>query len=281
MSKLQSSIQKAIEKSRDVMASKPRSRPSAQSRQTGQNDAAESTGVFRFFQAAKLDKAIMEENRIVSAVEDRAAVSAYNLLRTRVLQRMRANNWRTLLVTSPGVGEGKTLTASNLAVSLARDVNQSVMLVDLDLQRSTVAKYLGIDINIKAGVGDFLTGKAEIEDIVYTPTGMERIAIIPNRESIENSSDLLASPRMKDLAAWLQDQSDRSIIIFDMPPVLGCDDVLAFCPEVDTVLLVVAQGQTDRAALEKTLELLAETKLLGVVLNKSEELGDSEAYGYY
>ena len=74
---------------------------------------------------------------------------------------------------------------------------------------------------------------------------------------------------------------DKEIIIFDMPPVLACDDVLAFCPDVDSVLLVVAEGQTDRAALGKTMGLLAETNLLGVVLNKSDEPGDSDAYGYY
>ena len=99
-------------------------------------------------------------------------------------------------------------------------------------------------------------------------------------EAIENPSDLLASPQMKQLLNWLRKQSDRTIIIFDMPPVLACDDVLAFSPDVDAVLLVVAEGQTDRASLEKTIGLLTETNLLGVVLDKSNELGDSEAYGY-
>jgi len=223
----------------------------------------------------------MEESRIVSAIDDRSAIAAYSVLRTRVLQRMRNNGWHTLLVTSPGAGEGKTLTALNLAVSLSRDVNQSVMLVDLDLRRFTVAKYFGFSTDVKAGIGDYLMGNAEIAEIIYVPSNLERITVIPNREAVENSSDLLASPRMKQLLAWLREQSDRTIIIFDMPPVLACDDVLAFCPVVDSVLLVVAEGQTDRAALEKTIGLLAETNLLGVVLNKSDELGDSEAYGYY
>ena len=280
MSKIQSAIQKAIEKSRGGQTAGSHARRDTSSAESGQEGKAGSA-IFRIFQPASPDKEIMEESRVVSAIDDRTAIAAYNVLRTRVLQRMRNNGWRTLLVTSPGPGEGKTLTALNLAVSLSRDVNQSVMLVDLDLQRFTVAKYFGFDSDVKAGIGEYLMGSAEIAEIIYVPSNLERITVIPNREAIDNSSDLLARPRMKELLAWLREQLDRTIIIFDMPPVLACDDVLAFCPDVDSVLLVVAEGQTDRAALDKTMGLLAETNLLGVVLNKSDELGDSEAYGYY
>lgn len=223
----------------------------------------------------------MQESLIVSAIEDRAARSAYDLLRTRVLQRMRGNSWRTLLITSPGPGEGKTLTSSNLAISISRDVNQSVVLVDLDLRRSSISRYLGIETDVTAGVGDFLQGNAEISDIVYTPDDMDRIALLPNREPIDNASDLLGSPRMKELVAWLRDQSDRSIVIFDMPPALACDDVLAFGPEADAIMIVAAQGITDRDELEKTVELLADYDLLGVVLNRADEVTGQEYGGYY
>jgi len=202
-------------------------------------------------------------------------------MRTRVLQRMRSNNWHTLLVTSAGAGEGKTLTASNLALSISRDVNQSVLLVDLDLQRSMVAQYFGFDSEIKNGIGDYLKGTAEIPDIVYSPSGLQRISIIPNGSVVEHASDLLSGPRMKELLAWIQQQSNRTIVIFDMPPVLVDDDVLAFCPEVDAVLLVVEQGKTERALLEKAMSLLAETNFLGVVLNKCSESSGGNAYGYY
>lgn len=280
MSKIYSSLQKAIEKSRGSEAAEPHARRRASSSKISQEDKSGS-GIFQIFQTAQTDKDVMEESRFVSEVDDRRAVAAYKILRTRVLQRMRSNNWRTLLVTSPGAGEGKTLTASNLALSLARDVNQSVLLVDLDLQRSKVARYFGFDIDIKNGIGEYLSGSAEIPDIVYSPSNLDRISIIPNRDAIEHSSDLLSGPRMKELLAWIQQQSDRTIVIFDMPPVLVDDDVLAFCPEIDAVLLVVSQGKTDRAALEKTMSLLAETNLLGVVLNKCDEMNADNAYGYY
>lgn len=281
MSKIQSSIQKAIEKSRDIKSSQHSNANQTIQRKRG---AATNSGNYDHFRNFKLTHAqddAMEQNRIVSAIDDKAAKSAYNLLRTRVLQRMRANNWRMLLVTSPGPGDGKTLTATNLAISVSRNVDQPVFLVDLDLQRSSISKYWGIDIDVKMGIGDFLQGKADLEDIIYSPDNMQRLALIMNREPVPNSSDILASPRMKELVSWLRQRSNESLILFDMPPVLACDDVLAFCPEVDAILLVVAEGVTDRQALDKTMELLAERELLGVVLNMSSELSGKDSYYYY
>lgn len=280
MSKIQSSIQKAIIKSRDTSATplKNRNKASGEKKTTETGVAG---GVFKIFRPAHPREEVMQESLIVSAIDDRAAKSAYDLLRTRVLHRMRSNSWRTLLITSPGPGEGKTLTSSNLAISISRDVNQSVVLVDLDLRRSSIAKYLGIEIDVKAGVGDFLKGNAEISDIVYTPGDMERIALLPNREPLDNASDLLGSPRMKELVAWLKAQSESSIVIFDMPPALACDDVLAFGSEADAIMIVAAQGITDRDELEKTVELLADYDLLGVVLNRASDVTGQDYGGYY
>ena len=286
MSKIQTSIQKALEKTRGAArdSTQDRNKQSGQQNRREQRDRRDkptTSGVYRIFQFAHPQEKTMEESRIVAAVEDRVAKSAYNLLRTRVLHRMRNNSWRTLLVTSPGPGEGKTLTAANLAISLSGDVNQTVILVDLDLQRSSIARYLGIEVDTKSGVGDFLQGNAEISDIVYTPDDMARISLLPNREPVDNPSDLLGSPRMKELVAWLREQSDKSIVIFDMPPVLACDDVLAFCPEVDAILLIAAQGITERSGLEKSVELLADYNLLGVVLNKATQPEGNDSYSYY
>jgi protein-tyrosine kinase len=280
MSKIQTSIQKAIGKSRAVESDTAKTRKNRRSNDASQRGNAVASNIFRMFRPAQSDPEIMKKSRIVSSLDDPSAAAAYSLLRTRVLKRMRSNNWHSLLITSAGPGEGKTLTAANLAMSLSRDVNQSVLLVDLDLRRSTVAKYLGFEIAVEAGVGDFLRGNAEIADIVYVPSEMERIGIIPNREPIENASDLLGSPRMKDLLAWLRDQPEQTIVIFDMPPVLSCDDVLAICSEIDSVLMVVAQGTTDRLGLEKSMDLLQDTNILGVVLNKSVETDGIDVYGY-
>jgi capsular exopolysaccharide synthesis family protein len=269
--KIDTSIQKAIELSR-------------QAREADESETDEGTKprIPAIFKTARADRQVMEESRLVSEVEDRSATAAYKIARTRVMQRMRTNKWQSLLVTSTGAGEGKTLTASNLALSIAWDVNQSVLLVDLDLQRSKVATYFGLDVDSEIGISEFLSGQAEIEDVVYSLPGLPRVSVIPNFGTVTNSSELLLGPRMQDLLKWTREVSDHTVVIFDMPPVLVDDDVLAFSPEVDAVLLVVAQGKTDRAALERVMHLLSEKDILGVVLNQCDDKSSSEyAYGYY
>jgi protein-tyrosine kinase len=240
-------------------------------------DLVAATGIFKKGVGASLRAKTMERNKILPAIDDRSAITAYKMLRTRVLQRMRTNSWRTLIVTSAGPGEGKTLTAGNLALSIADDVNQSVILVDLDLQRPTLASYFGLDVH--KSIGDYLTGRAELDEIVYSPTGFERIVIIPNGNPVPNSSELLASPRMRDLLEYLNSQDSQTITIFDMPPVLACDDVLAFSPYADAILMVVAEGRTERDSLSRTMEMIGDRNLLGVVLNQSRE--KEPAYSSY
>ena len=284
MSKIQGRLQKAIERSRGAQdpATSGSGKDSGQS-EFSKTASAVATGIFNMLPFAIPSKEVMEESNIVAATDDRRAFTAYNVLRTRILQRMRSNNWHSILITSAGPGEGKSVTSANLAISIARDVNQSAILVDLDLMRSSVAKYLGIKIaNLKAGVGDYLKGDAELEDIVYSAGDFERLAVAPNRGPIENSSDLIGSPRMKELAAGLHTHSgNRTIVLYDMPPALACDDVLAMCPNVDAVLLVVGRGTTERQALEKTVSMLSEYNILGVVLNKADEGSSDNAYDYY
>jgi protein-tyrosine kinase len=237
-----------------------------------------STGIFKMLSSASVESKAMERNKILPAVDDRGAVTAYKMLRTRVLQRMRSNDWHSLIVTGAGPGEGKTLTACNLAVSISGDVNQAVVLVDLDLQRPSLASYFGLDV--RASIGDYLIGNAELEEIVYAPAGMERLAIIPNRDPVPNSSDLLASPRMRTLLGWLREQGPETITIFDMPPILACDDVLAFSPYADAILMVVAEGKTERSSLSRSMEMMGDRNLLGVVLNQSREKDSSTSYYY-
>jgi protein-tyrosine kinase len=270
-------IQKVLEAEKKRNAGSARRRePSALGEAT--RDMAATSGIFQALSAAPVESKAMERNRILPAVDDRGAVTAYKMLRTRVLQRMRSNDWRSLIVTGAGPGEGKTLTACNLAVSVAGDVNQAIVLVDLDLQRPTLASYFGLDV--RASIGDYLIGNAELEEIVYAPAGMERLAIIPNRDPVPNSSELLASPRMRALLKWLNEQGPETITIFDMPPVLACDDVLAFSPYVDAILMVVAEGLTERSSLSRAMEMIGDRNLLGVVLNRSREQQSMSSYYY-
>ncbi len=218
----------------------------------------------------------MEENRILPQISDRAALRAYKIMRTRLLQRLAQNKWQTLAVTGTDTGQGKTLTAINLAIALAQDPNTSVMLVDLDLQRPMIGTYMGM--TFQHGLGEYLTGEAEVDQIIYSP-GIERLAVIPNSRSFEHSSERLMGPRMLELQSFINAESPPRIVIYDMPPLLLSDDVLTFAPQVDGMLLVVSEGFTSRSALKKSKEILAEMNVIGVVLNRSTER-DDDAYYY-
>ena len=232
------------------------------------------------FQPVVLDKAALHDNFILPQLQDAGALRAYKILRTRVLRRLEANQWHSFALTGVTAGEGKTLTAVNLAIALAQDVNTWVALIDLDLQRPRVAEYLGMrSVHGEKGLSDYLQGNATFENIVYSPD-IERLMVVPNFQPMVNSSETLTSPRMAELMQALEAETPRRILIFDMPPVLAADDVLAFAPQIDGLLLVVAEGTTDRYSLRRAKDVLAEMNLLGVVLNRSAERNDAAYYSY-
>lgn len=225
--------------------------------------------------SAPVDPDAMERHHVLLRVHDVAISRAYKILRTRVLRRLSANNWASLGITGIAAGEGKSLTAVNLALALAQDVNTWVTLVDLDLQRPQLGSYLGM--TYEHGLTDFLTGQVELEQIVYD-IGVKRLAVVPNATSVESSSELLSSPRMADFVNALESQCPRRVVVYDLPPLMVTDDVLAFAPRVDAFLIVVSQGKTARRTLSNATEVLSELNVLGVVLNRSTERNDSPYY---
>jgi protein-tyrosine kinase len=229
----------------------------------------------RQYSLAPPDPETMERHHVLLGLSDVGVSRAYKILRTRVLQRMRAKNWHSLGITGTAAGEGKSLTSINLALALAQDVNTWVYLVDLDLQRPQVGTYLGM--RYERGLTDYLTGHADFDQIVYD-TGIRRLAVIPNAHPVEQSSEYLAAPRMTEFLAALDAEVPRRIVVFDMPPLLVSDDVLAFAPRLDSLLLVVSQGQTARRTLANAREILSEMNVIGTVLNRSSERNDSPYY---
>lgn len=213
-----------------------------------------------------LDPQTLADNRVI-VDELSQASAAYKMLRTRVLQRMRRNGWRTIAVTGTCVGEGKSLTALNLSISLARNVGTSVVLADVDFRKPSLYRHLGV--SPRYGIGDVMRGAVSLEHAAVCP-GIERLAVLLNERPFSSSSEMLASPQMENLVARVKHGEGR-IAVFDLPPVLASDDMLAFCPLVDAVLLVVAQGTTRHADIDAARELLQNVNVVGVVLNRSSE----------
>ena len=222
------------------------------------------------------DPHYLRAHRVIAGPAD-PVEGPYKVLRTQVRQRMRANDWQTLAVTSAHEGAGKTLTAVNLAITLARDVNQTVLLVDLDLRRPSVARYFTREQ--LPGISRYLVDDVPLSQLLFHPAGTDGLVVLPGDRPIEYSSEMLSSPRMIGLIEELKNRYPSRIVLLDMPPVLACDDVLAFSPHFDAALLVVEENRTTRDEIARSLESLHATRLLGTVLNKSHEEVPSYGYG--
>lgn len=222
------------------------------------------------------DPDCLEKYRVVAALKEAPERTAYKVLRTRVLQRLRASQFNVIGVTGAGPGEGKSLTAINFAYTLAQDVNHQVILLDLDLRRPSLHEYLGIAP--PKDLSDLLRGNAKLEDVLVCPNA-NRLAVVTCQEPFRDSSETLSSPEMASIIHQVQSLGQKTITVVDLPPVLASDDVIAFSPIVDALLLVVGQGRCRREDLRETQELLRDSEILGVVLNRSRE--KSAAVGYY
>ena len=214
-------------------------------------------------------------NRIIAALPQHKFKDSYRMLRTRVLQTMRNNGWTSVAVTGPATGCGKTLTAINLAISLAMEVSNTVLLVDLDLRRPTVHKYFGYEPEL--GLSDYLTKDIPLHQLLFTP-GIDRLVVLPGRSALPNSAEMLRSPRMIALVNELKTRYPDRLVVFDLPPILAADDALAFSPYTDCFLMVAESGGTKKDDLQKAYGILKNTPLVGTVLNKSE--APTSGYGY-
>ena len=215
------------------------------------------------------DRQQLRERYVVFPDEPGSAALAYKMLRTQVLQRARQRSMRCIGIVSAASGEGKTVTAINLALSLALEPNQSVVLVDLDLKRPKVADTLMM--KAERGLEAYFAGGTEPENLWQRFAGFERLAILPTLAAVPGSSEVLAGEAMAELARRLRNSAEQPLVLFDLPPVLLSDDVLAVAPLLDGVVLVVAEEQTRREDLQRVFELLRETPVIGTVLNASAE----------
>ena len=211
--------------------------------------------------------ATRERNRLAASIPGHPLRDTYRMLRTRVLQELKANSWNSIAVTSPSSGCGKTLTAINLAISLAMDHSHLVLLVDGDMRKPSVHTYF--DYQPEFGIHDCISDDVPLSDALFHP-GIDRLTVLPGRSSIDESAELLSSPKARSLIEDVRSRYADRIIVVDVPPVLSVDDALTLAPNIDCMLMVTENGGTTRDELYRALDLLDGIPVLGTVLNKSD-----------
>ncbi len=216
------------------------------------------------------------EPHLVAISQPRSAYcEQFRSLRTRILQAGERLQMRAFVITSSGIGEGKTLTALNLAWLLAQSEGVRALIIDSDLRQPCATDYLGIDV--PGGLSEVLGGEISLQQAVVRlePAGL---FLLPGGRAREDVAELLSGPTFARVITEARRMFDY--IIIDAPPLGIFTDANVLISRADAALLVVRAGKTRYSQLEKLLEQLPRERVLGVVLNRTEDQPDASSYYY-
>jgi protein-tyrosine kinase len=202
------------------------------------------------------------------------ASEQYRIMRTKIVQHLRQP--RVMLVSSPSPGDGKSVTALNLAGALSLKGAASVILVDGDLRRPSIWRQLGV--NESPGLADVLAGTAGLETAILKVQEFENLYVLPAGKSEHNPTELLDSEIFASTFARLK--RVFKYVVVDSPPIGSVADYDLLTAVSDGVIVVVRPDHTDRQACNKALESIPKDKSLGVVMNRVSEWFLSKSYGY-
>ena len=221
-------------------------------------------------------EATLDTHLVAAHAPQSLAAEQYRSLRTRIKNAENGRAMRSIIVTSPNKGDGKSLTAANLALTMAQEFQQRVLLVDADLRRPSIHRLFGIsDV---PGLADVLMGGATLDDaIVSIPH--HHLAVLPSGVLPSHPAELLGSAAMRRAVDTLRSRYDR--IIIDMPPVEPLADVPIALGMADGLLMIVRAGVTPKPAIERALSGLDAGKVLGLVLNDAGDGGASYTSAYH
>lgn len=216
----------------------------------------------------------------ITAMAPGKDAAPYDLLRSRGLRLMREHGWKSVAVTSPNPDCGKSTVSTNLALSIARQQEMRVMLLDLDFRRPALHNVMGVRPD--ASFHEVLEGKESPDDNLVRYG--ENLIVGVNNAPCERPSELLQSAQSRQNLDALIAKYRPDITIFDLPPMMASDDNVGFLPYADCALIVSAAESTTVPQLDATeKEVAGLTNVLGVVLNKCRFTDSESGYGqdYY
>lgn len=216
------------------------------------------------------------EPRLVAITQPNSSYcEEYRSLRTHVLHKGQRNDLKTIVVASINPSEGKSVTSINLSWLLAQTDGVRALIIDSDLRMPSLADYMGIETD--KGLSDVLSGTATLKESIVRlePSGLH---LLPGGEARQDVAELISGPKFKQILAEAREMFDY--VIIDAPPLGIFTDATVLINHADGALLVVRANRTKYGALERILEPLPKDRMLGVVLNQSEEVMDESHYNY-
>lgn len=218
----------------------------------------------------------LERSRIISYAKTDPAHGAFDVLRTRMQSTLSRNGWTRVGVTSPTSGCGKTFVAANLAFSLARQQSCHTLLMDMDMRKPSLGKVLGMQH--PDSLRWFLTGEIPTEKFLRRIGS--NLALGLNSGRLQDAAELIQAPSTTHALNRMISNLAPSAVIYDLPPMLSCDDVMGFLPQLDCVIVVIGGGLTKPAEVTECENLLKDQcPILGMILNRAED-AKSEKYQY-
>ena len=216
----------------------------------------------------EINRESLEKHKIIYDCRLHPAADQVKILRTQLLQRLLPGGGNSVLITSPKPGEGKTVTAISLAISLAQEIERTVLLIDANLRNPTITNYFGLPQ--EKGLSDYLLGKVSIPEILINP-GIDKLTLLPGGRPLTTSSEVLGASRMAELVKEMKERYPERILVFDGPDILTAADSLLFSKFVDGIVLVVEAEATTRNDVKLAIDRIGKEHLIGTILNKSRE----------
>ena len=201
----------------------------------------------------------------------------FKILRSNLLYPVSGDPPRSVMVTSPMPGEGKSFVASNLAISVALNINRHVLLIDCDLRRPSIHSQFGFDD--VPGLSDYLSKGTSLSDLLIR-TSIDKLTILPGGRPPDNPSELLSSEKMSELLKEATERYPDRLIILDSPPPTMTAETSVLARWVDGVVIVIKQGKTHREGVSDVIDKMGKDKIIGAVMNNFE-VYSSRYYGEY
>lgn len=207
------------------------------------------------------------------------AAEEYRKLKSAIVKLTKGDCFRNMLMVTSSIGsEGKSITALNLAMSMAQEYDHTVLLIDADIRKPSIHSYLGIEN--KVGLTECLVDGVDVRDAIIQ-TGIGKLSLLPAGREVPNPAEIFNSQRFRDFFLEMKNRYHDRYIIIDTPPVLPFAETRSLSAIVDGIVLVVKEGLVTLNNITETMECLKGTALMGIVYNEASKEYHSDHYQYY